>query len=177
MSKVKVQSKERGLLGIFSDPEKILEAARKVKALKIEKVEAYSPFPVHGMEKALGLKRSLIPWATLVYGLSGIAFAVLFQNWTSAVDWPLNVGGKPLISWPAFIPVDFEAMVLFGGVLSFLTFFVIIKLPNYSKPVLDDRLTNDKFGLFIDETDAVFEAVKLEALLKECGAEEVKRIS
>ncbi|OGQ07621.1 MAG: hypothetical protein A3G32_02745 [Deltaproteobacteria bacterium RIFCSPLOWO2_12_FULL_40_28] len=177
MSKVKVKSKEKGLLGIFSDPEKILEAAKKVRALKIEKVEAYTPFPIHGMEKALGLKRSLIPWATLVYGLAGIALTFLFQSWTSAVDWPLNVGGKPLISWPALIPVTFEGMVLFAGVLSFLTFFVINKLPDYSKPVLDERLTNDKFGLFIDETDAAFEAEKLEALLKECQAEEVKRIS
>ena len=78
------------MLGIFSDPEKILEAAKKVRALKIEKVEAYTPFPIHGMEKALGLKRSLIPWATLVYGLAGIALTFLFQSWTSAVDWPLK---------------------------------------------------------------------------------------
>src|SRR3989338_10008364 len=140
----------RALLAIFKDPEHLKEAASHIRKLSIRRFEAYTPFPIHGLERAMGIGKSWVSAVTLVMGLMGGALGFLFQAWTSAVDWPLNVGGEPLISWPALIPVTFEGMVLFAGVLSFLTFFVINKLPDYSKPVLDERLTNDKFGLFID---------------------------
>lgn len=169
-------SQEKGLLALFDSPSKLLEAVAKVRALQIAKIESFTPFPVHGIEKAMGLKPSFIPWLTLIFALTGAVLLFAFQTWTSAFDWPLNVGGKPLISWPAFIPITFEGAILFGGVLSFFTFFAIIRLPNYSKPVLDERITNDLFGLYIDETDPLFDKEKLNAVFKECQVKEVKTI-
>ena len=118
--------KEKGTLALFDDPESLLEATEKVRKLNIEYMETYTPFPVHGMEQAMGLKRSWIPWATLAFGLSGAGLAFGFQAWTSAVNWPINVGGKPFISWPAFIPVSFEGMVLISGLLTTLVGLVIV---------------------------------------------------
>lgn len=168
---------DKGLLGLFKTPAELIEAIGKVRGLNVQtrNMEALSPFPMHEIDHALGLKRSFIPYLTLVFGLSGAALLFLFQAWTSAIDWPINVGGKPFISWPAFIPITFEGGILFGGVLTVLSLFAILKLPITSPP-LDERLTNDCFGLFIDETDPNFKNDDVQKVLSECGAIEVKRI-
>lgn len=171
-----MSQKETGLLALFDHPEKLVKAIQHLRTNHFSKMEAFTPFPLHEVDHALGLKRSFIPWFTLVFGLSGAGLLFLFQSWTSAVSWPLNVGGKPFISWPAFIPITFEGGILFGGVLTVLTLFAIIKLPNYSKKVLDESLTNDKFGLFIDQTDPLFDEAKIKEILKSCEVETVKKI-
>lgn len=169
--------KEEGLLGVFKTPEAILEAVRRVRAQEISQLDAFTPFPVHGMEDAMGLKRSFIPYLTLVFCLSGACLLYFFQVWTSAIDWPINVGGKPFVSWPAFIPITFEGMVLLGGVLTVVTLFVTLRLPNRHLPPLDNRLTSDLFGLFIDKTDPRFDESKLSQILKDCDALEIKKIN
>ncbi|MBI2339618.1 MAG: DUF3341 domain-containing protein [Deltaproteobacteria bacterium] len=168
---------EKGLLAIFDHPDGLLSAVKKVRHLGVKKLDAFTPYAVHGLEQAVGLKRSWIPYATLGLGLTGWCLGFLFQAWTSAVDWPLNVGGKPLISWPAFIPITFESMVLIGGVLTTLILFAACRLPNMSRAALDPRLTDDRFGLFVDETDPCFDEAILRRLLKECHVEEIKNIA
>lgn len=170
------QDEEKGLLAVFDRQQGLLDAACKMRELKIKKMEAFTPFPVHGLDSAMGLKRSWIPWSTLCYGLAGAGLLFFFQYWTHAVDWPLIIGGKPYFSWPAYIPITFEGMVLLGGVLTTITLFGTLKLPNFFKKVLDERLTDDHFGLFIDERDAHFDAGKLTGILKESGAKEIKQI-
>lgn len=168
---------DKGLLGLYKTPAELIDAIGKVRSLNVQtrNMEALSPFPLHEIDHALGLKRSFIPYLTLVFGLSGAALLFLFQVWTSAIDWPINVGGKPFISWPAFIPITFEGGILFGGVLTILALFAILKLPITSDP-LDERLTNDCFGLFVDETDPNFKKEDVQKVLNECGAIEVKQI-
>lgn len=166
----------KGILGVFDCQDKLKEAVKRIRGVKIEKLDAFTPFPVHGLEHVMGLKRSPIPWGTLVFGLTGASLAMLLQGWTSAIDWPLNVGGKPFFSWQAFIPVTFEGTILIGGVLTFLTLFHFLKLPNFFKKPLDPRLTQDHFGLFVEESDTHFKFEKMESILKECGAKEVKKI-
>ena len=99
--------KQKGILAIFEDPDSLKDAASKVHRMQIKKFDAYTPFAIHGLEKAMGLKRSWIPWATLFLGLVGWCLGFYFQVWTMAIDWPVNVGGKPYISLPAYIPLTF----------------------------------------------------------------------
>ncbi len=169
--------KQTGLLALFEGQADFLGAIKKIRGrLSIKKLEAFSPFPVHGIEQALGLKRSWIPYATLVLALSGFGLGFLLQAWTSAYSWPLNVGGKPFISWPAFIPVSFETMILMGGVSTTLILYIACNLPNYRKPVLDTRLTNNLFGLYIDKSDENFNEAKVTEILKETHVLEIKQI-
>lgn len=167
---------EKGLLAIFDSPEKLLEAVKKLRAAQFKGLETFTPFPVHGMEHALGLKRSWIPWVTFVMAMVGMSVGFGFQSWTLAVDWPLNVGGKPFFAWPAYIPVTFELAILLGGVSTVFALFFAMKLPCFANKVLDDRLTNDRFAVLIDSNDPQFEVQKIKTLMAECQVEEIKNI-
>lgn len=138
----------QGIVAYFNSPKAVLEAAYASQRKGMENYESYTPFPVHGMEKALGLKQSCVPWATLAFGLTGFLAAHGLQIWTSAVNWPLNVGGKPMVSYPAFIPIIFELTVLFGGLGTVAFLFYIIGLPSKKKP-FHPKLTDDQFALYI----------------------------
>ena len=123
----------------------------------------------------MDLPLSWIPWVTLVFGLCGFAFGTWFTWWTSAVDWPLVIGGKPFWSLPAFIPIMFELTILFAALSTVGALLFICGLPQVDPPVIDAALTSHKFGLFIPEDDTGFNAVALEKLLRDMGAVEVKR--
>jgi hypothetical protein len=141
----------RGVLALYDNPDTLLQAAARVREHGFHGADAYTPYPVHGLSEALGIKKSWVPYVTLVMGLSGAGLGLLFQIWTSAYDWPINVGGKPMVSLPAFIPVTFECGVLLGGTMTLAALFVACGLPDWSTPILDRDLTNDKFALFIPE--------------------------
>ena len=129
-------------------------------------------FPVHGMEEALNLKLSIVPWATFFCALTGFLLASGFQIWTSAVDWPLNIGGKPFISLPAFIPIMFELTVLFGGLGTVAFLFFLIGLPTSKKP-LSPHITNDQFALYIPFKGQKESKTEVESFLKKQKAHEV----
>lgn len=166
-----------GIVGIFDDENVLLEAAKKTYAAGYRKFDTISPFPIHGMDDAMGLKRSPVPYVTFVFGLIGLATAMGLQWYTSAFDWPLNVGGKPMFSLPAFIPVAFELTVLFAGLSTFGAVLFFCRLPKVDPPILDPDLTSHRFGLFIPNTDVGFDPSKAEAHLKAVGAAEVKKVS
>lgn len=137
-----------GVVAIFDGPEKVLEAAWAANKKGFKDYESYTPFPVHGMEEALGLRLSIVPWATFLCGLAGFITANALQIWTSAYNWPINVGGKPFNSYPAFVPIMFELTVLFAGLGTVAFLFFLIGLPNSRRPI-DPRLTNDRFALYV----------------------------
>lgn len=169
--------RQSGVAGIWSDDEKILEAAAKMRDAGYKKFDAITPFPVHGMEEAVGIKRSGIPYVTFVAGLTGCGAGLLLQYWTSAVSWPINVGGKPMFSLPAFIPVTFELTILFAALFSVGTMFFLNGLPKVDPPIIDKDLTSHKFALWVPDDEEGYNVEKVEAFLKELGAEEVKRVS
>lgn len=169
--------RQSGVAGLWSDDEKILEAATKMREAGYKKFDAITPFPVHGMEEAVGIRRSGIPWVTLFAGLTGGSLGMLLQYWTSAVDWPINVGGKPLFSIPAFIPVTFEMTILFAALSSVGAMFFLNGLPTVDPPIIDPDLTSHKFALWVPESEEGYSVEKVEAFLKELGAEEVKRVA
>ena len=168
---------QSGVAGIWSDDEKILIAATKMREAGYKKFDAITPFPVHGMEEAVGIKRSMIPWVTFIMGITGCAAGLGLQYWTSAVSWPLNVGGKPFFSIPAFIPITFELTILFAALSSVGAMFYLNGLPKVNPPIIDPDITSHKFALWVPDTEEGYDAAKVEAFLKELGAEEIKRIA
>ena len=165
---------EPGVAGLWEDEAAFLEAIRagqKIAQTAAQKKSGgrrfvtFSPFPVHGLEEAAGIKRSWIPYATFAGGLFGFLLGLLFTWWTSAESWPLIVGGKPLWSLPAFIPVIFELTILFAALASLAAWLFACGLPRKTAPPpLDPALTSHKFAVFIplkpgESLDDVKEAI------------------
>ena len=146
-----------GVIGFFNDEKKLIEATRSVRMARYEHFDAYTPYPVHGLDEAQGLGRSPLPFVTFGAGLAGFCLAFLLQYWTSAVDWPLIVGGKPFNSWPAFVPIMFELTVLLAGLSTVGAMFIFNGLPNLKRRIFDPSLTRDRFALVIEAPLAVEE--------------------
>ena len=145
--------KPGGVVGYFKDEDDLLEAAKATFSAGYRSFDTISPFPIHGMDDAMGLKRSIVPWFTFFAGLTGCVFATWFQWWTSAVDYPVNIAGKPFFSLPAFVPIIFEITVLFAGLASFGAVLLLCRLPKIDPPILNTELTCHKFALYISEND------------------------
>jgi hypothetical protein len=157
----------RVLVGIFEREGDILQATKAARKEGLEIVDVFTPYAVHGMDRAMGLPQSRLPWVTFLLGLTGALSMTIFQYWASAVDWPINVGGKPWHSWPAFAPVIFEVTVLLGGVGTVVAFIVWAGLkPGAESPVSDLRVTDDRFALVLAQTSAGFNRSAAEALLR-----------
>ncbi len=139
-----------GVIGFFQDPNALIKATKKVREANYQSFDAFTPYPVHGLDAAQGLKRSPLPFVTFAAGITGCSLGFLLQYWTSAVDWPLIVGGKPFNSWPAFVPVMFECTILFAGLATVAGMFLFNGLPNHHKKAFDPRLTRDRFALIIE---------------------------
>lgn len=166
-----------GIAGIWTDEHAVIQAAAKTRESGFTKFDAITPYPVHGMEEACGIKRSWIPYVTFVAGLTGLLLGLWLTWWTSAVDWPINVGGKPNFSLPAFIPILFELTILFAALCSVGALFYAAKIPRIDPPSIDPDLTSHKFAIFIPQNDTGYDEAKIERLFKEMGAAEVKKVA
>lgn len=156
----------RLLLGVFEDEHDVLGATKAARQGGLKIVDVYAPYAVHGLDKAMGLQPSRLPVVCLVLGLLGAALKVWFEFWTTASDWPINVGGKPWNSLPAFVPVTFEVMVLFAGVSTVIAFLLVCGLIPGRKAVLPDpAVTDNRFVLVLQETDAAFDVPKVRQML------------
>ncbi|HWO13624.1 MAG TPA: quinol:electron acceptor oxidoreductase subunit ActD [Polyangiaceae bacterium] len=166
---VKEPEQLHGLLAEYTTPEELLQAARRVKDAGYSRWDTFSPFPVHGIDPAMGIKRTVLPWIVLVAGLTGGSLALFFQWWTSSVDYRWIVSGKPFWSIPANIPITFELTVLFAALSCFVSMLVLNKLPLPSHP-LDRykrfaRVTNDRFFVLIQASDPRFDRRETAKLL------------
>ena len=164
-----------GIVGIYKEPEQVVAAAKAAGA-KYKKAQAFSPYPIHALFEALKIRRSRIPWVTLVVGLGGLFGGWLLTYWTSVIDWPLNVGGKPLHSLPAFVPILFECTILLGGIATFLALWIFCRLPNYHTEVFDLKITDELFAVFIPAENENFQEAEAKNLLQEHGAYEIKLV-
>jgi len=132
----------------FADPDQLLHAVTHLRAAGHQVLDTYTPFPVHGMDEAMGLRPSRLPRACLAFACLGLAIALGFQIWSSAIDYPLRTGGKPLIALPAFIPVAFELTVLLAGLGVVASFFVVSRMrPRLHIPNLHPGANDDRFIL------------------------------
>jgi len=165
----------RLLLGFFENEADILGATRATRQAGFRIADVYAPYAVHGLDRAMGLTPSKLPWVCFLLGLAGAAFKVWFEFWTTAQDWPINVGGKPWNSLPAFVPVTFEVMVLFAGLSTVAAFLFVSRLwPGKSAALPDPRITDHRFLLVIEESDAAFDPVKVQRLLQEYNVTRVE---
>ncbi|WII71916.1 DUF3341 domain-containing protein [Bdellovibrio sp. 22V] len=165
----------KGIAGIWEEEHLILKAARKTREAGFTKFEAISAYPIHGMEEACGIKRSWIPYVTFVAGVVGLAAGLLLTWWTSAVNWAVNVGGKPFFSLPAFIPIMFELTILLAALSSVGALFYACGIPRIDPPSIDPDLSSHKFAIFIPHNDNGYDESRIEKMFKDMGATEVKK--
>ncbi len=165
-----------GIAGIFTEEHQVLAAARKMREMGLTKFDAISPYPIHGMEEACDIKRSWIPWVTFIAGLTGLSFGLWFTWWTSAVNWAINVGGKPFFSLPAFIPICFELTILFAALSSVGALFYATGIPRIDPPVIDPALSSHKFAIFVPTNDTGYNEGQLEKAFRDLGVSEVKKV-
>jgi mono/diheme cytochrome c family protein len=164
--------------GIFDTPDEITHAAEKTVEKGYKKFDVHSPYPIHGMPKAMNLQPSKLGYVALVVGLSGALAAVLLTWWISAVDYPIVIGGKPLFSFPAYVPIIFEVTVLSASIATVLAMlFVFFKFPNNSHPLHDTEYMKavalDKYGLAILADDKKFNENEVKNFFAELGAKNI----
>ncbi len=163
------------LVGVFDDDDVLLNAIKSLREQGLKIVEAFTPFPIHGIDGALGLKRSRLPQAAFMFGATGLTCGLTLQISTLGFDWPMNIGGKPHLAFPAFIPVSFELTVLFAALGMVGTFLLASGLgPGSQKTVFDPRSSDDKFILVFDPAkNDKFSLEEITSMLKSAGASEV----
>jgi hypothetical protein len=166
-----------GLLAEFVDPDALVAAAAQTYEAGYRDVEAYSPMPVEGLSEAVGFPRSRMPLVVLIGGILGCISGYALQYFITVVDYPLNVGGRPLNSWPSFVPVIFEMTVLFAAVFAVLGMLAMNGLPRPHHPLFGvpqfDRASQDRFFLFIRRSDPLFHEHSTREFLQRLGANEV----
>ncbi|RJP21901.1 MAG: DUF3341 domain-containing protein [Candidatus Omnitrophota bacterium] len=167
-----------GLLAEFSDAGAIVQSAEQVRKAGYTRWDVHTPFPVHGLDEAMGIRPTILPWIVLGAGLSGLVAGLGLQWWTNAVDYPLLISGKPIFSLPANIPVIFEVTVLLSAVTTVFALFGLNGLPRLYHPVFTNqrfrRATADRFFIVIEANDPLFDAEKTQSLLSSLGATAVE---
>lgn len=163
-----------GVIGDFDTPEDLLRAIRTARAAGYTKMEAYSPFPIHGVDEALGAPRSPLGKIVIGFSLLGIAAAVLLQWWTGAVDYRLIIAGKPLFAFEPSVPIMFELAVLLSAFATLLGMFHLNRIPTYYHPFFNYSkhagASNDRFLLAIEAGDPKFRADEVKLFLESCGS-------
>jgi hypothetical protein len=173
MSGAKTERALWGVVAEFSGPEALTRAAAAVRDAGYAKWDAYTPFPVHGLDGAMGVKTTRLPWLVLGAGITGCAGGVLMQWWMNAVDYKIIISGKPFFSLPAFVPVAFELTILLAATTAFFGMLLRNGLPRFHHPLFANtrfrRVTNDAFFLAIEAADPKFDVEGTERLLREAG--------
>jgi len=150
-----------GIMAEFDTPDALMEAVRATRRAGFTRIDAFSPFPLPDLAEELGIRTSIIPWIAFVAALIGAGLQYGSQYWMNAVDYPLNVGGRPLNSWPTFIPSTLIVAILWAGAATLLGLLVILRLPRLHHPVFSahgfERVTNDRFFLCVLGEDPLFD--------------------
>jgi len=163
-----------GVLAEFANTGDLMKAASKVRDAGYKKFDVYSPFPIHGMDDAMGLKPSKLGWIVLIHAMIGFVGGLSLMVWTSSIDYPLNISGKPYLNIPAFIPVLFELTVLLSAFGAVFGMFYMNNMPKHHNPLFNSerfaRVTDDKLFICIESSDMLFDMDKTTGFLKEIGA-------
>ncbi|MFO7652222.1 MAG: DUF3341 domain-containing protein [Candidatus Krumholzibacteriia bacterium] len=174
------QGRLYGLLAEFTDPDTLVRACVLVRDARYRHWDAHSPFPLHGMDDAMGIRGTRLPFLVLLGGAAGLGTALLMQWWMNAVDYPFIVAGKPLFGLPANVPVAFELTVLFSALTAFLGMWGLNGMPRLHHPLFTSarfrRATADRFFISIEARDAEFDLTRTGELLRAAGAAAVEPV-
>ncbi|HEY5692850.1 MAG TPA: DUF3341 domain-containing protein [Cyclobacteriaceae bacterium] len=169
-----MESNKNFVVGVFDDEDVLLHAVEKIQGKGVKIHEVYSPFPVHGLDEALGYKKTRLPIAAFLFGMTGTSLALIMQIWMLGYDWPMIIGGKNFASLPPFIPVTFELTVLLSALGMVATFLIVSDMKPYRWPMqFDNRSTDDKHIMAIDLATNKLSKQDIGAILKDSGAQEV----
>jgi hypothetical protein len=169
-----------GIMAEFDTPETLLEAAQRAYEAGYRRMDAYSPFPVDGLAEAIGFHKTRLPLLVLIGGIVGCVGGFYLQYWTAVIDYPLNIGGRPLNSWPMFIPVTFELTILVAGLTAVLGLLALNGLPMPYHPVFNverfQMATRNRFFLCIESADPKFDQEATRRFLERCGPQGVYEV-
>lgn len=158
-----------GIMAEFDTPDALLHAARRLCDAGYTRMEAFTPMPIEELNEILGHERAIVPALVLIGGLLGAIGAFAFMTWTWLVDYPINIGGRPMFSWPSYIPITFEMAVLFGCYTGGIGMLFLIRLPRLHHPVFEvpgfERASSDRFFLMIHASDACFSGAQTSDVL------------
>jgi hypothetical protein len=168
-----------GMMGLFETPADLYHACEELRDAGYQGIDAMTPFPVHGLEKALGLKPTKLPWFVLTGGATGLLSAILL-TWYTNYDYPLNISGKVPFSWHIYIPVYFELTILFSALTCFVTLWALCKVPTFFHATMRHksfpRATDDGFFVTIEASDPKYDAEDTKKLLEKLGAKEIEEV-
>lgn len=170
-----------GLMAEFSDDKKILAAARSAREHGFQRMDAFTPFPVDGLSEALGQKKSIVPLIVLVCAIVGGLSGYFMEWYATSVSYPVNVGGRPLNTWPMFIPITFELTILSGALAAILGMFALNRLPEPHHPVFNtpdfEHASTDKFFLCIEAVDPKFDLAATRRFLESLQPEFIAEVT
>jgi hypothetical protein len=169
-----------GVLAEFASPKDLYQACERVRDAGYTRWDAHSPFPVHGLDHAMGLGRSRLPYVTLFFGLCGAIGGFALQLWANGIAYPLVVSGKPLFNWQPYIPITFELGVLLAAISTVVGMLAFNELPMLFHPLFGsrafERVTDDAFFISIESWDPKFNATETERFLTSIGATHVELV-
>lgn len=169
-----------GILAEFKNPKELIDAAEEVKEAGYNDFDTYAPFPIHGMEKAMGLKESPLGWIVLAGGLIGCIGALTLMIWVSGYEYPMNISGKPYINLPVYVPVTFELTVLLSAFAATFGMFALNKLPKLHNPLFNvdrfEKASDDGFFICIESSDSLFSEDSVSKLFTEAGATHIEKV-
>ena len=169
-----------GLLAEFPTPKALTQGCERVRDAGFTRWDAHTPFPVHGLDRAMGMRRSLLPWIILALGLAGAAAGFGLQWWVHAKAYPLVISGKPYFSWPAYIPITFELGVLGGSLGAVFGMLGLNQLPRHHHPIFESerfsRASDDAFFVSIEASDPRYDAAATRRMLEDAGASRIELI-
>jgi hypothetical protein len=169
------------LMGYFTTPKDIVHACEALRDAGYSRFDAHTPFPVHGLEKAMGLKPSPMPWIVLGGGTAGLASGVLLAWYTQVVSYPLIISGKPPTAFQPYVPVLFELTILCAALACFFGLFTLTRLPTFFHPTMTHpafpRATDDAFFVSVEAADPKFDAGETRGLLERLGARQIAEVA
>ncbi len=169
-----------GLLAEYDSAQAVYHACEQVRDAGYKVWDSYTPFAVHNLDKAMGLGPSVLPWIVFAMGMTGAALAISFQWWTSSIDYPIIIAGKPYFSWQAFVPVTFELGVLFSAFGAVFGMLGLNRLPMWYHSLFNSerfaRFSDDKFFIAIEARDPKYDPQRTRELLERTGAAHVEEV-